>query len=127
MEWYLKVLRQYANFNGRARRKEFWMFYLINSMLMIGFTLAGAIIAMATDVPAIMIAVVAVLILYLLATFIPTLAVIVRRLHDTNNSGWMYCVTFIPMVGGIWLIVLLCTDGTLGENYYGQDPKIGVY
>jgi len=127
MEWYLKVLRQYADFNGRARRKEFWMYYLITCMLMIGLTMVGGIIAIVTDTPALMMGVLVIIILYYVATLIPTLAVIVRRLHDTNNSGWMYCVTFIPMVGGIWLIVLLCTDGTLGENQYGPDPKLEQY
>lgn len=61
--------------------------------------------------------------LYSLAVFIPSLAVTVRRLHDTNHSGWMYFVSLIPLIGGIWLLILLCTDGTHGQNQYGPDPK----
>lgn len=127
MEWYLKVLRQYADFSGRARRKEFWMFYLFNALLMTAISIIGGLMAITTDTPGIMIGIVVLIIIYAAATFIPTLAVIVRRLHDTNNSGWMYCVTFIPMVGSIWLLVLLCTEGTFGENYYGQDPKMEYF
>ena len=60
---------------------------------------------------------------YALDTFIPGLAVIVRRLHDVNKSGWFYFISLIPLIGGIWLLILLCTEGTQGPNQYGEDPQ----
>ena len=61
--------------------------------------------------------------IYALAVFVPSLAVAVRRLHDINKSGWFYFVSLIPLIGGIWLFILLCTEGTQGPNQYGDDPK----
>lgn len=60
---------------------------------------------------------------YSLAILVPTLAVTVRRLHDIGKSGWMYFVGLIPLIGGIWLLVLLVTEGNHGPNQYGEDPK----
>ena len=120
MEWYLKVIRQYADFNGRARRKEYWMFVLFNMIF--------AIVAMILDnVLGITIAGLPygpLYIFYGLAMFIPGLAVCVRRLHDIDKSGWMILVALIPLAGAIWLLVLYCTEGTQGDNKYGSDPKI---
>ena len=105
MNWYLKVLKQYADFNGRARRKEYWMFALFNFLIsfVIGFiggimefTLLGTI--------------------YSLAVFIPSIAVAVRRMHDVGKSGWFI---LIP----IYNLILACTNGESGENKYGSDPK----
>jgi uncharacterized membrane protein YhaH (DUF805 family) len=62
-------------------------------------------------------------ILYILVTFIPLLAVAVRRLHDVGKSGWFYLISVIPLIGGIWLLVLFCTEGDKGDNKYGPDPK----
>lgn len=116
MNWYLKVLGQYADFSGRARRTEFWMFTLFNAIfgaiagtvgLMIGTELIGS--------------------LYSLAILIPSLAVGVRRLHDIGKSGWMILVALIPLVGWIWLIVLYVQEGQHGTNQYGDDPKEGLY
>lgn len=65
--------------------------------------------------------------LYSLAFLLPTIAVVVRRLHDIGKSGWWYLISFIPLVGVIWFLVLMCMDGTHGENKYGLDPKEGSY
>ena len=120
MNWYLKVLKQYADFSGRARRTEYWMFTLVN--------LIFAIVAMVLDnllglkfneqIPYGFI-----YMLYGLAVFIPGLAVAVRRLHDVGKSGWWLLIAFIPLIGAIWLIVLYATEGTRGNNVYGPDPK----
>jgi uncharacterized membrane protein YhaH (DUF805 family) len=113
MEWYLKALRQYADFEGRARRKEYWMFTLFNLIFAIlavvidGLIGTGAIIYL----------------FYVLATIIPNLSVSVRRLHDVGKSGWMYLVALIPLVGFIWLLVLFTTDSQPGDNEYGPNPK----
>ena len=113
MEWYLKVMKQYADFNGRARRKEYWMFVLFN---FIASFILGAVDAAVGSSGALAG-------IYALAVFIPSLAVGVRRLHDTGKSGWMLLVAFIPVIGFIWLIVLLVMDSTPGENQYGANPK----
>ncbi|MCE4563408.1 DUF805 domain-containing protein [Maribellus sp. CM-23] len=113
MNWYLKVLKQYADFNGRARRQEYWMFVLFNIIFSIA---AGALDAALGTWGAIGG-------LYGLAMFIPGLAVGVRRLHDIGKSGWMLLIAFIPAIGLIWLLVLLATESTSGSNPYGPNPK----
>jgi len=119
MNWYLKVLRQYTDFNGRARRKEYWMFVLFN--IIIGIVLAGVDMGMGTLDTNSGFGVLSGL--YSLAVFIPGLAVGVRRLHDIGKSGWMLLVGLIPLVGAIWLIILFATDSEPGENKYGLNAK----
>jgi uncharacterized membrane protein YhaH (DUF805 family) len=119
MNWYLKVLKQYADFNGRARRKEYWMFALFNFI----FTIVAIILDYALDLTAGELPYGVIYFLYTLAVFIPSLAVVVRRLHDVGKSGWMILIPLIPLIGSIWLFILLVTDSKPGENQYGQNPK----
>ncbi len=120
MEWYLKVVRNnYANFQGRARRKEYWMFTLFNILIIIAIIIISGLIATALDSPGI----ISIYLIYALGVFIPGLAVAVRRLHDIGKSGWYYLVSLIPFIGGIWLLILLVTEGDRGSNEYGPDPK----
>jgi len=120
MKWYLKVIRDnYAIFNGRARRQEYWMFVLFNFLFAIGIVMISGTLAGMTDVPAF----IGLYFIYIIAIIIPSLAVAVRRLHDINKSGWFYLVGLIPIIGGIWLIVLLATEGDRGPNQYGPDSK----
>jgi uncharacterized membrane protein YhaH (DUF805 family) len=126
MEWYIKVLKQYADFEGRARRKEYWMFVLINFVIVMTLyaLLFGGIFS---DAPEIFITSIVVLCVYGLGTFIPSLAVAVRRLHDIGKSGTMLLIYFVPVIGPFWLIVLLATDSVPGTNKYGPNPKeLGV-
>ena len=113
MNWYLKALRQYADFNGRARRTEYWMFVLFNIIFSIAANALDYILGTSGVISG----------LYALAVFIPSLAVSVRRLHDVNKSGWMLLVLLIPVIGFIWLLVLMIMEGTPGENQYGPNPK----
>jgi len=115
MNWYLKVLKQYADFNGRSRRKEYWMFVLIN--LIISWSLALLDYAAGTSIFSI------VSTIYSLAIFVPALAVSVRRLHDIGKSGWYYLLVLLPIIGWIWLIVLFATDSEAGPNKWDQNPK----
>jgi uncharacterized membrane protein YhaH (DUF805 family) len=120
MNWYLKVLKEhYSDFKGRARREEYWMFVLFNFIFsfVIIFIFIG--IGIAIDVPALA----GLGYLYYLAVLIPSIAVVVRRLHDVGKSGWYYFVSLIPLVGFIWLLVLLCTDSENGPNKWGENPK----
>lgn len=119
MNWYLKVLKQYTDFNGRARRKEYWMFVLFNILFSVIAMMLDNVLGIAMEGiyygPLYGI--------YLLAIILPSLAVAVRRLHDIGKSGWMILITFIPLIGGIWLLVLLVTDSKPGDNQYGPNPK----
>ncbi|MDV7140457.1 DUF805 domain-containing protein [Maribacter sp. TH_r10] len=119
MNWYLKVLNQYADFNGRARRKEYWMFVLFNVLFAFIAMILDNVLGIAFE----NIGYGPIYGLYGLAVFIPGLAVGVRRLHDTGKSGWMLLVGLIPIIGAIWLLVLMATDGDSGDNKYGQNPK----
>ncbi|MEJ6950107.1 DUF805 domain-containing protein [Natronospora cellulosivora (SeqCode)] len=114
MNWYIKVIKNYAEFSGRARRTEYWMFFLFDMI----FTFIASILdTIVFGAPSVF------LFLYTLFTIIPFLAVTVRRLHDTNRSGWYYFVQLIPFIGVIWYLILLCLEGTNGPNSYGEDPK----
>ncbi len=119
MNWYLAGLKNYAGFSGRARRKEYWMFTLFNMIFMIvavildnvlGLTVVGLPYGVFYFI-------------YAFAVLIPRLAVAIRRLHDVGKSGWMILITFIPLIGSIWLLVLMVTDSDPGENQYGANPK----
>jgi uncharacterized membrane protein YhaH (DUF805 family) len=119
MNWYLEVLKKYAVFSGRARRKEYWFFVLFSiviSMVLViidkntgsfnaesGFGFLSGI--------------------YGLAVLIPTIAVSVRRLHDTERSGWWLLICLIPLIGTIVIIVFMVLDSKPGENQYGANPK----
>lgn len=118
MDWYFKVLRNYVGFSGRARRKEFWMFILVNLVLtgvlsildkMLGLRIAKDEGLLTT--------------IYGVLIFLPYWAVQFRRLHDTDRSAWWLLLLLIPIVG--WLIILAfnCQNGTPGENRFGADPK----
>lgn len=119
MNWYLKVLKQYADFSGRARRKEYWMFVLFNMIFAIVAMILDNVLGIAMEG----IGYGPLYGLYVLAMLIPGLAVAVRRLHDVGKSGWMILIALIPLIGAIWLLVLMVTDSNPGENQYGQNPK----
>lgn len=122
MKWYLDVLKNYAGFSGRARRKEYWMFTLFN--IIISFVL-GFVDGMIGSVnPTVGIGALGGI--YSLAVLIPSLAVSVRRLHDVGKSGWMLLIALIPIIGAIWLLVLMVSDSKPEENQYGPNPKEGV-
>lgn len=119
MNWYLKVLKQYADFSGRARRKEYWMFVLFNMIFgAVAMSLDNILNLEIGSLPYGVF-----YFLYSLVLLIPGLAVCVRRLHDVGKSGWMLLIVFIPIVGAIWLLVLMVTDSNPGENQYGPNPK----
>jgi len=121
-DWFLKVVRDnYANFNGRARRKEYWMFILAVIVLLLALGIVGAILSAISDTLGGL--VYGIMGLVYLALLIPALAVTVRRLHDTNKSGWFILVSLIPFVGGIYLLYLEILEGDKGPNQYGPDPK----
>jgi uncharacterized membrane protein YhaH (DUF805 family) len=129
MDWFVLVLKKYAQFQGRSRRSEYWYFALFH-----------VLIALAVIVPAIIFIAIGAsshnsivtglgVVLYLayfafsLALLVPSVAVTVRRLHDTGRSGWWYFIALVPFAGPIILLVFLCSDSQPGDNLYGPNPK----
>ena len=124
MEWYLKVMRDnYANFSGRARRKEYWMFVLVQTIVMIGLMILDSVLGLDFELQGISLGYGYLYLIGLIVHFIPSLAVLVRRLHDVGKSGWFYFIFLIPLIGVIWLLVLYCTEGQKQDNKWGPDPK----
>ena len=121
MSWYLEVLKKYAVFSGRARRKEYWMFFLINLIILVVLSIIDNLIGTVTRQggPGVLQG------LYSLAVLIPTLAVTVRRLHDTGRTGWWILIGLIPVIGNIVLLIFLVLDSEPGANEYGPNPKEG--
>ena len=119
MNWYLKVLKNYIVFDGRARRKEYWFFYLFYFIFIIAL---GFIDSMTGSYSA-NVGLGLLSGIFVVAMILPGVAVCVRRLHDTDRSGWWILIGFVPIIGGIWLLVLMVLDGTSGQNQYGSDPK----
>jgi uncharacterized membrane protein YhaH (DUF805 family) len=125
MQWFIDVVtKRYAQFSGRARRKEFWMyvlFYLVGSIIVgildrilgLDFQSGGNGVRSGGWLSTI----------YGLALLVPTIAVAVRRMHDKDRSGWWVLIWLIPCVGWIWFIVWQAQEGTPGDNRFGPDPK----
>jgi uncharacterized membrane protein YhaH (DUF805 family) len=109
---YLTVLKKYATFSGRARRKEFWMFVLINFIIMV--ILSALDMALGIGLLSG---------LYALGVLIPSLAVGARRLHDIGRTGWWQLIGIIPLIGLIVLIIFFVMDSNPGDNEYGPNPK----
>ncbi len=123
LDWWKKVLiENYANFEGRARRAEYWYYILMNIILGFSSILFFVIIGVITDIFEIAIVGYIIFILYTLIVLIPSIAVAVRRLHDTNKTGWLYLLNFVPF-GGLVLFIFYCIEGDKGANQYGTDPK----
>ena len=113
MDGYLQTLKKYADFSGRSRRSEYWMFFLFNFIIAIALSVVDYVLGSAGIVG----------LLFALAILIPSIAVGVRRLHDTDRSGWWLLVGFVPLIGAIVLIVFFVLDSTPGDNRFGANPK----
>ena len=119
MEWYLKAVKNYVGFSGRAQRKEYWFYILF-------YILFGVVVALAQGALGLQDPETGsgpLSLIYALAFLLPTIAVSVRRLHDTGRTGWWLLLALIPIVGAIVLIVFYVLDGQPGDNRYGPDPK----
>lgn len=129
MEWVILPLMRYADFRGRSRRKEYWMFTLA---MMILLSLAVLFLIFSFDdssyrpgsrLSGMPLFILVVFVLGYLAVLLPAIAVQVRRFHDQDKSGWFVLMNFIPYVGGIIVLVFMCLEGTRGPNRFGPDPK----
>ena len=116
MNWYMEAFRKYAQFGGRARRMEFWMFTLINVLVIFGLVFFADKALWANILLA----------AYAVAMFIPCIALTVRRLHDTGRSGWWIFISAVPLIGSIAMIIFEVLPGDVGDNGYGPDPKAAM-
>lgn len=124
MDWMLMPYRRYADFSGRSQRKEYWMFlllflivYAVTFTIMLAGGLGGS-----EPGPLFWLGG-ALLFIFVIGSFIPSIAVQVRRFHDQDKSGWFVLLNFIPYIGGIIVLVFMCLEGTRGPNRFGPDPK----
>ncbi len=113
MNWYVAVLKKYTEFSGRAHRQEYWMFVLFNIII----SLAIAFVEQIAGIPGI------VSVLYTLGVLLPSIAVGIRRLHDTGRSGWWLLIALVPILGAIVLLVFFVQDSRPGSNQFGPNPK----
>ena len=123
MSWYIKVIKNYVNFNGRARRKEYWMFILFNLIFMAAIVMLELLLGIADEYTGFG----AISYLYSFAVMLPAWAVIARRLHDIGKSGWWFFIILVPFIGPFWFLFLLATDSQPGDNIYGPNPKTNPY
>lgn len=113
MNWYIEVLKKYTVFDGRAHRTEYWMFVLFNVIITIVLGLIDRLLGISGVLSGI----------YGLAVLVPGIAVSIRRLHDTNRSGWWLLISLVPAIGTIVLIVFMVQDSQPETNQYGPNPK----
>jgi len=119
MHWYIDVLKKYFVFSGRAQRAEYWYFILFNIIASIIIVIIDSIVG--TFNPETGVGILSVI--YALAILIPSIAVAVRRLHDTGRTGWWLLIWLIPLVGFIVILVFMILDSEPSDNEYGANPK----
>lgn len=120
MNYFIDCLtKKYACFSGRARRQEYWLFFLFNLIASIIIGVIAGVLVRVTNVTAFAFLGT----IYNLAVLIPGFAVLFRRLHDTGRSGWWWLIALIPLIGWIVLLVFCCLDSQPGDNQYGPNPK----
>ena len=113
MNYWLGCIKKYAEFSGRACRKEYWMFVLFNMLIALGIQIIEAVLGTGGMLGG----------LYSLAVLLPGWAVFTRRMHDIGKSGWWWMIGLVPVVGAIVLLIFMCRDGQPGDNVYGPNPK----
>ena len=127
MKYYVKVLMEYSVFHGRAIRKEYWYFALFHFLFVVIAMLLDKLLGTNFKYDTNGVITTSdygwIYSMYVCAVFVPALSVLVRRLHDVGKSGWMMLIVFIPMIGAIWLLVLLCTKSNDYDNDWGPNPN----
>ena len=124
-KYYLDILtNKFADFNGRARRKEYWMWTLYCTIILLISMALDNLFGLTFEFLGQDLGYGWLYIIFGIIQFIPGLAVVVRRLHDVGKSGWFYLIILIPLIGFIWILVLLCTDGVKEENKWGTNPNL---
>lgn len=121
MDWYLKVLKNYVGFGGRARRKEYWMFLLVNIILAAVLSVIDNMLGWQREAGEGVLTTI-----YGLLVMLPSWAVHFRRLHDTDRSAWWLLLLIIPVIGWLVILVFNCQEGTQGSNRFGPDPRLST-
>ena len=124
MKYYLQALKNYSNFKGRARRKEYWMFTLIFTLILIFATIIDNLVGTTFEIAGFDLGYGWGYLIVGFLNLLPSLSLIVRRLHDVGKSGWFYFIILIPVIGFIWIFILSIKEGDQGNNLYGPDPKV---
>jgi uncharacterized membrane protein YhaH (DUF805 family) len=120
MKWFLDALKnKYATFEGRARRAEYWYFVLFYALSIVALAIVDGVVGTFSEE----IGIGLLSGIFVLATFVPTLAVTVRRLHDTDRSGWWVLLDLVPFIGVLVLFVFTVLDSQPGANRFGPNPK----
>ena len=119
MNWYLEALRKYSDFTGRARRREYWFFVLFNTLIQIAAVVLDGI----AGTFRVELGVGLLSGIYSLAVLVPSFAVLARRLHDTDRSGWWILIGIVPLLGALVLMIFALFEGDPGENRFGPSPK----
>ena len=120
MKWFLDALKnKYATFEGRARRSEYWYFVMFYVLSIVALAIVDNVLGTLSEEAGLGL----LSGVFVLATFIPTIAVTVRRLHDTDRSGWWVLLEFVPIIGGLVLLVFMVLDSQPGANRFGPNPK----
>ena len=119
MSWFLLALKKYATFTGRSRRREYWFFILFYIIFAVALGFVDGLVGTVDAASGLGVF----SSIFLLATFIPSISVAVRRLHDTDRSGWWLLIGLVPLVGSIVILVFTLLDGTPDQNQYGPNPK----
>lgn len=112
MNWYIQAIKNYFDFSGRARRKEYWMFSIISAVITLLLSIIDSLLGIQLLTS-----------LYSLFVLIPNLSVSFRRIHDIDKSAWWFLISLIPVIGAIVLLIFSILPGTIGANKYGDDPK----
>lgn len=115
MEFFLRAYKNYANFQGRDTRQQYWMFYLFYMIASIILNILDGIIGTDGLLAGV----------FAFASLVPAIAIATRRLHDIGKSGWWQLIILIPLIGAIVLIVFLAKQGMMGDNQFGNDPRNG--
>ncbi len=114
-DYFLHVVKNYIAFSGRARRKEYWFYTLFYTIFYIVLGIVDGMVLQGTPILSG---------IFVLGLLLPTLGVLVRRLHDIDKSGWWALICLVPLIGGLVLLIFCCLKGTEGENRFGADPVI---
>lgn len=119
MNWFLAVLKKYAVFSGRARRKEYWMYMLFYVIIIVVLSIVDAMVFSSSEggIPILTT-------IFSLGMLLPSLGVSVRRFHDINKSGWWILIGLVPFVGFFIFLYFMIKAGDSGSNTYGDDPIV---
>ena len=129
MHWMFLPLRRYARFHGRATRREFWLFHLFFYGLLIGWAIGLPLVSTwfvdpDSEESLVVVGLAGIgFMIVIVAMFIPSLTVSIRRIHDHDKPGWFFLFSFVPLVGWLFWLMLMLTPGTQGGNSYGDDPR----